>query len=144
MTGGHDGTPQALGTVITLYGAAKPPRLGDRGAVAFEFALIFPVLLLMLVGIFGVGVVTIEKMELTYVVQGAAQQAAAKPGTGVAWAQPLLPSATFFDTSTPQYAQITGQWPVSLGVLDVFPTLTLLATASWPITPAIAPPIPTP
>jgi Flp pilus assembly protein TadG len=120
--------------------AAKPVRLGDRGAVAVEFAMLFPVLLLMLVGIFGIGVVMIEDMRLTFVVQGAAQQAAAHPGTGVAWAQPLLPSATFFDTSTPQLAQISGQWPINLGVLNMFPPITLSTTASWPITPAVQAP----
>jgi hypothetical protein len=64
-------------------GAATPSRLGDHGAVAFEFALIFPVLLLMFAGIFGIGVVMIEDMQLTFVAQQAANVEAANLGTGL-------------------------------------------------------------
>jgi hypothetical protein len=96
MTGGQDRTPQAFGTATTSRGVVEPPRLGDRGAVAFEFALIFPVLILMLAGIFGLGVVMIEKMELTYVAQGAAKVEAQTPGTGVAWSSSALPSPAAF------------------------------------------------
>jgi hypothetical protein len=154
MRRGHDGMPQALGTATTSRGG-----LGDRGAVAVEFAVLFPVVLLMLVGIFDVGVARIEKMELTYVVQGAAQleaagSAAGSPGTGLAWAtSQLAPPVSFTANPSPppcppgtQSAQITGQWPVSM--VGVLPTLTLSASAQacWPITPAppTTPPIPTP
>jgi hypothetical protein len=131
MTGGNDRTPQALGAATTSRGG-----LGDRGAVAVEFALVFPVLLLMFVGVFSVGAVMIQEMQLTYVVQGAAQVGAeAKtpaPGPGVAWAHPLLPSVTFSGNLADCGVQITGQWPVSFGV---FPTLMLSQTACWPILP---------
>jgi hypothetical protein len=138
MTGGHDVTPQTLGTATTSRGG-----LGDRGAVAVEFALVLPVVLLLLVGIFDLGVAMIEKMELTYVVQGAAQMEAANANHGAPWAQSQLPSPASFAATNPaplcdpsdssvQYAQITGRWPVSL---TVFSTLTLQAQACWPITP---------
>jgi len=111
---------------------AKPrnrPGLGDRGAVAIEFALVFPVLMLMFAGVFGVGAVMIQYMQLYYVVQGAAQKEA-KTGSGAPWASSQLPSAAFVANPTaPCGAQITGHWPVSLGVL---PTLTLSAQACWP------------
>ena len=74
----------------------QPSRLGDHGAVAIEFSLIFPVMLLMFAGIFGMGVVMIEDMQLTFVVQGAAKLEAAKAGTGVPWANAQLsPPASF-------------------------------------------------
>jgi hypothetical protein len=56
MTGGHDGTPQALGAATTSRGG-----FGDRGAVAVEFAILFPVLMLLLVGFFEFGVAMTEK-----------------------------------------------------------------------------------
>jgi hypothetical protein len=86
--------------------------------------------MLMFAGIFGLGVVMIEKMELTYVVQGAAQVEAKSAGAGVAWAISQLPPPAAFVANTPACgAQITGQWPVSLGV---FPALTLSAQACSP------------
>jgi hypothetical protein len=141
MRRGHDGTLQAVGAVTTAGRG-----LGDRGAVAVEFALVFPVLLLMFVGVFSVGAVMIQEMQLTYVVQGAAQVGAeAKtpgPGPGVSWARPLLPSVTFSGNLAGCGVLITGQWPVSFGV---FPTLTLSQTACWPIPPPpTTPPTPNP
>ena len=112
-----------------LFGLAKPRRLGDRGAVAVEFALIFPVQLLMFAGIFGIGVVMIQDMQLTFVVEGPAK--AAQPpgdvGKALAWAQSQLPAATF--SATPMPPCVIGEWPISLGV---FPTLTMSASACWP------------
>jgi TadE-like protein len=119
-----------------VLGAATPSRLGDHGAVAFEFALIFPVLLLMLAGIFGIGVVMIEYMQLTFVAQQAANVEAANLGTGLGaqWATGQLgqqgASFTYVDP-TPlcpgtKGAQVTGMWPISLGI---FPSLTLQQTA---------------
>jgi hypothetical protein len=115
------------GTATSSRGAAKPVHLGDRGAVAVEFALIFPAVLLMFAGIFGIGVVMIQDMQLTFVVQGAAKAESEKSGTGAPWASSQLPEATFSATPTPPC--VTGQWPVTLGV---FPTVTLLASACWP------------
>jgi hypothetical protein len=124
-----------------VLGAATPSRLGDHGAVAFEFALIFPVLLLMFAGIFGIGVVMIEDMQLTFVAQQAANVEAANLSTGLAglgaqWATGQLgqqgASFTYVDL-TPSCpaptkgAQVTGMWPISLGI---FPSLTLQQTAT--------------
>jgi Flp pilus assembly protein TadG len=113
-----------------------PSRLEDRGAVAVEFAVIFPVLLLMLAGIFGLGVVMIQDLQLTFVVQGAAKVEAAQANTGVAWAHSQLDAPASFKAANPTPcgavpgAQITGTWPISLGI---FPSLTLSAQYCWPL-----------
>ncbi|HKM73959.1 MAG TPA: TadE family protein [Stellaceae bacterium] len=129
-----------------------PSRLEERGAVAVEFALLFPVQLLMLAGIFGIGVAMVEDMQLNFVVQGAAQIEAGwtsvPSSTGVIWASAQLPSATFSPNScvfagTPG-AQIIGQWPINLlGLLPGIPTLTLSAQACSPIKPPTQPAPPT-
>jgi hypothetical protein len=121
------------GTATTLRGAIRRFRLTDRASIAVEFALLFPVQLFMFAGTFGVGAVMIESAQLNYVVQGAARVEAANPGTGVAWASTQLapPAAFVANPTAPCGAQITGQWPVSLGV---FPMLTLSAQACWPKT----------
>ena len=143
MTGGHDGRPQALGAATTSRGV-----LGDRGAVAVEFALLFPALLLLVVGFFEFGVAMTEKMQLVHVVQVAAElEAAGSPGTGLAWARSQLPSpASFAANPAPppcppgtQGAQITGQWPVSLIAFSTL-TLSTYANACWPIPPTPTPP----
>jgi Flp pilus assembly protein TadG len=99
-----------------------------HGAVAVEFAIIFPVLMLMLTGIFGLGVVMIEDMQLAFVVERAAT--AATPAAGVAWATTQLgPPASFTGANATCGKLITGQWPISLGI---FPSLTLSQTACSP------------
>jgi Flp pilus assembly protein TadG len=117
-----------------VFGAATPSRLGDRGAVAFEFALIFPVLLLMFAGIFGIGVVMVEDMQLAFVAQQAANiEAHLGTGLGAQWATGQLgqqgASFTWFDQAScpapTKGAQVTGTWPISLGI---FPSLTLQQT----------------
>jgi hypothetical protein len=117
-------------------GRVRSFRFGDRGAVGVEFALVFPWLLLMIWGIFEVGELILQEMQITYVVQGAAKVAAdAKtPDPGVAWARPLLPGVTFFGNLDPTCGvRITGQLPVTFGVLG---QLTLSQTACWPISPS--------
>jgi len=90
-----------------------PARLEDRGAVAAEFALLLPVQLLIIAGMFGMGALMLLKTELTYVVEGAAKvEARARVGD-----------------ECPLGAQISGQWPVTLGIP---PMLTLQAQACWP------------
>jgi hypothetical protein len=146
MTGGHDVTPKALGAATTSRGG-----LGDRGAVAVEFAVIFPVVMLLLVGFFEFGVAMTEKMQLVHVVQVAAELEAAgdatgSPGTGLAWARSQLPPPTSFiaNPAPPcpqgtQGAQIAGQWPVSLIAFSSL-TLSTYANACWPIPPTPPPP----
>jgi Flp pilus assembly protein TadG len=137
MARGHRGTGNTLRLFgrLRAFGAETPSVLGDRGAVAVEFAVVFPVLLLMLVGIFGVGVVMIQDMELNFVVENAAMlQAAGGNGMAYATAQLAPPVSFTFSQSAScgvgvSAAQVTGTWPVSLGVLDTVP-LTLSATAT--------------
>jgi hypothetical protein len=121
------------GTETTLRGADRLFRLADRAAVAVEFALLFPVQLMMFVGTFGIGAVMIESAQLNFVAQGAAKIEAANSGSGVSWAIGQLPQAQFAAvpcSGGPNGgAQIVGQWPITLGV---FPTLTLSAQACWP------------
>ena len=119
-----------------VFGAATPSRLGDHGAVAFEFALIFPVLLLMFTGIFGIGVVMIEDMQLAWVAQQAANvEANLGAGLGAQWATDQLgqqgASFKYVDQAScppgTKGALVTGMWPISLGI---FPSLTLQQTAT--------------
>jgi hypothetical protein len=110
--------------------------LGDRGAVAVEFAILFPVLLMMFWGVFEAGMLMTDYMRLTYVVQGAAQVGAAaqpipNPAQGVAWARPLLQDVAFSGSlDLTCGVRITGQTSVNFGVLG---TLPLSQTACWPI-----------
>jgi Flp pilus assembly protein TadG len=64
-------------------------RFGDRGAVAVEFALIAPVMLLLCTGIFGVGYVMIQDLQLNFVVEYAAKyEAAGNDAAAKAYASP--------------------------------------------------------
>ena len=92
MARGHGGT----GNRVHLFRRLRAFGLGDRGAVAVEFALIIFPMLLLLSGIFGVGVVMIQYMELNFVVENAAKKEVANPGQGASWAQGQLgPPASF-------------------------------------------------
>jgi Flp pilus assembly protein TadG len=135
MARGHRGTNtlRLLGR-LRAFGAGTPSMLGDRGAIAIEFALIAPALLLLCAGIFGVGVVMIQYMQLHFVVENAAKVEVAGQD-GAAWAKAQLGSQASF-TANPsscggpgvQAAQATGTWPVSLGVFQAM-SLTLSAQA---------------
>jgi Flp pilus assembly protein TadG len=110
--------------------------LADRGAIAVEFAWIFPVLMLIIFGIFEMGELILDQMQISYVAQGAAQLGAlstpAGPDRGLAWARPLLPSVTFSGSTAACGVVITGQLPVDFGILGV---LSLSQSACWPIPP---------
>jgi hypothetical protein len=91
-------------------------------------------MLLLCAGIFGVGVVMIQDMELNFVVENAAK-VEVTGGDGVGWATAqLAPPAAFTANASScggpgvQAAQATGTWPVSLGVLNAV-TVTLSAQA---------------
>jgi hypothetical protein len=107
----------------------------DRGAVAVEFAVVFPIQLLLIVGTFAVAVIMIQYQQLNFVVQGAAQAEAQAPGNGVAFASSQIPAAQFTPTlvppkpPVPSIACITGQWPVDT---ILWQTLTLSARACSP------------
>lgn len=139
---------QGIGNTAHLFGRLRTlcsrntPKLGDRGAVAVEFALIAPVMLLLCLGIFGVGVVMVQQMQLYFAVENAAWVEAANPGQGLAKAfianqlgssvsVNANPSASCGVGFSGQ--QVTGLWPVTMGILDAV-TLTLSATATgcWP------------
>jgi Flp pilus assembly protein TadG len=136
MTGATTKRHKLFGLATTSRRTANPVRLGDHGAVAVEFALIFPAVMLLIGGIFGLGVVMIEDLQLTFVVQGAAKVEAAQAKTGVAWAYSQLGPPASFTAANPTPcgtvpgAQITGTWPISLGI---FPSLTLSAQYCWPL-----------
>jgi TadE-like protein len=74
-------------------------KLGDRGAVLVEFAIILPVMMLLTLGMFDVGIMLLQSMQLNFVTQGAAfAEANAKipgsgfsPGSGITWATAQLP-----------------------------------------------------
>jgi hypothetical protein len=105
----------------------------DRGAVAFEFALICFPMLLLASGIFGVGVVMVEYMQLHFTVENAANVGLGD-GDAAGWAQTQLPQATFIAQSVLCSGPVTGKqvqgtWPTTLGVLDAV-TLTLSASAT--------------
>jgi Flp pilus assembly protein TadG len=137
MARGHRGTGNTLRLFgrLRAFGAETLSMVGDhRGAVAFEFALISLPMLLLCAGIFGVGVVMIQDMELNFVVENAAKVEVAGQD-GAAWAKAQLGSPVSV-TANPsscggpgvQAAQATGTWPVSLGVFQAM-SLTLSAQA---------------
>ena len=128
-------TPRLFGR-LRAFVAETPSRLGDRGAVAVEFALITFPMLLLLGGIFGVGLVMTQYMQLNFIVENAAKVEVNTPGTGVAWATTQLASPPVSFTANAsscggtgvQAAQATGRWPVSMGIFDAV-TVTLSAQA---------------
>jgi hypothetical protein len=107
-------------------------KLGDSGAVLVEFAVILPVLMLLTFGMFEVGYAMVLALQLTYATEGAARAEAATPGSGVAWGQSQLPSATFSAASAACGAQVTASMPLSTVILQL-PSLS--AQACWPTTP---------
>jgi hypothetical protein len=134
MARGHPGTNTLglFGRRLRAFGAETLSMLGDRGAVAVEFAIIAPVMLLMILGLFGVGVVMIEYMELHFVVQNAAY-AQVTSGNGMDYATGQLPSPPVLFTVNPVSSctggqQVNGTWPVSFGIFDAV-TWTLSASA---------------
>jgi len=121
------------GNTLRLLRKLRALALEDRGTVAFEFALICFPMLLLASGIFGVGVVMVEYMELNFTVENAANVAVAG-GDGPGWAKTQLPQASFIGQPIPCSGVVTGEqvqgtWPTTLGVLDAF-TLTLSASAT--------------
>jgi hypothetical protein len=73
-------------------------------------------MLLLLGGIFGVGFVMTQYMQLNFIVENAAKVEVNTPGTGVAWARTQLASPSFTAASSScggpgvQAAQATGTW----------------------------------
>jgi Flp pilus assembly protein TadG len=110
-------------------------KLGDSGAVLVEFAIILPVLLLLTIGMFEVGYAMVQSLQLTYATEGAAFAEATTPGSGVAWGQSQLPSASF---SVAGAGCIAANIPISTVVL---PLPSLSAQACWPLPPP-SPPCP--
>jgi Flp pilus assembly protein TadG len=115
--------------------------LGDRGAVAVEFALITFPMLLLLGGLFGVGFVMVQYMQLNFIVENAAKVQLASAMDGATWARaqlnPAVSSQATFTVTSPslcggpppaQAALVTGTWPVSMGIFDAL-TVTLSAQA---------------
>jgi Flp pilus assembly protein TadG len=54
-------------------------RREEHGAVAVEFAILMPFMLLIIVGFFGVGVLLIQYQQLNFAGQGAAFAEASQP-----------------------------------------------------------------
>jgi hypothetical protein len=94
-----------------------PVRLDDRGAIAVEFAILFPIVLLMIVGVFETGVLMAQYLQLQFTTESEAKVEAKAPGTGVGWASLQLPSPVTFVASAPTptcAGLVTGTWQVSL------------------------------
>jgi Flp pilus assembly protein TadG len=112
MARGHRGTGNTLRLFgrLRAFGAETLSMVGDhRGAVAFEFALISLPMLLLCAGIFGVGVVMIQDMELNFVVENAAKVEVAGQD-GAAWAKAQLGSPVSV-TATPSMRRPPGCRP---------------------------------
>jgi len=111
-------------------------KLGDSGAILVEFAIILPVLLLLTLGMFEVGLVMVQSLQLNFVTQGAAfAEATAKtpnpgfsPGSGISWATSQLPSASFFPGSGA--GCVASNMPVKTMIL---PLPQLSTQACWPV-----------
>jgi Flp pilus assembly protein TadG len=111
----------------------------EHGAVAVEFAILTPFLLLIIVGFFSVGVLLIQYQQLNFAVEGGAVAEAKLAGSGVAFASSQISGAQFTATlvpptpQMPSYACISGQLPVTP---VLWQTLTLSAQACSPVPPA--------
>jgi Flp pilus assembly protein TadG len=127
MVRGHRGTGNTLRLFgrLRAFGAEISSVLGDRGAVAVEFAFLFFPLMLMFWGIFGVGYVMIQDLQLNFIVEQAAKLEV-EGGDAKTYATAQIPWASFtYNNPSPcggpppaQAAQVIGTWPVSLGVAD--------------------------
>jgi hypothetical protein len=107
-------------------------KLGDSGAILVEFAVILPVLLLLTLGMFEVGVTMVQSLQLTYTTQAAFGEVNQGPGSGISWATLQLPSATFGPFSPPPAPNevcVTASMPVKTMIL---PLPSLSALACWP------------
>jgi hypothetical protein len=108
----------------------------EGGAVLVEFAVLLPVLLIVAMGIFDVGVAMLNAMRLTFTTQAVAVAEVNNPGSGQAWGAKQLPDASFniyaadcggsngieVDSMMPNYAMM-------------IPLPSLSAQACWPQPP---------
>jgi hypothetical protein len=85
----------------------------------------------MFVGLFSIGVVMIEDMQLNFVVENAAKyEAAGNDAAARTYATgQLAPPVSFTAASATCGSQVIGYWPITLGI---FPSVTLSASACSP------------
>ena len=118
-------------------------KLGDSGAVLVEFAIILPVMLLLTLGMFDIGIMLLQSLQLNFVTQGAAfaeanaiAEAAEKtpnpgfsPGSGISWATSQLPPPTAFFPGSGAGC-VGSTMPVKAIILPLPP---LSTQACWPV-----------
>lgn len=121
-------------------------RIADRGTSAIEAALVFPVFILMLLGIFEFGRALWAQSALQYAVQLAARCGAvdvttcSTPGDVISYAvaesQPLTVPDGDFNASTQSCgSSVSVSYPFSFVVPNLFPySITLFAQACYPTT----------
>src|SRR6185437_3378140 len=122
---------------------ARPARAtgDDAGSSAVEFALVFPVFILMVIGIFETGRALWTQSLLNYAVQTAARCGAIDTTTcasntatvtyAVQSSAPLtIPSGDFTASTQTCGSQVTGSYPFTFVVPQLFPfNVTLSAQA---------------
>ena len=128
---------------MTLFRIAGAMR-EDRGASAVEFALVFPVFILMVLGIFEFSRALWTSSLLNYAVQAAARCGAVDTATcgsstdtvtyAVQNSSPLsIPSSDFAATTQNCGSQVTVAFPFTFIVPQMFPfNITLSAQACYP------------
>lgn len=119
-------------------------RASDRGTTAIEVALVFPVFLLMLLGVFEFGRAMWTQSALQYAVQVAARCGAvdittcASPSEVIAFAvaqtQPLtVPSSAFTATTLACGSSVAVTYPFTFVVPQLLPfNITISAQACYP------------
>jgi len=73
----------------------------DAGSVLIEFALVLPVLLVLLIGSFDLALVWIKTMQLVFVTQEASRAEAQTVGSGAGWGNQQFPEANFVVSGGP-------------------------------------------
>lgn len=121
-------------------------RASDRGTSAIETAIVFPVFLALLLGVFEFGRALWTQSALQYAVQVAARCGAvdittcATPGDVISYAvaesQPLsVPSGDFSASTLTCGSSVSVTYPFSFVVPNLFPfSITLLEQACYPTT----------
>ena len=122
-----------------------------RGNFSIEFAILFPLFLLLAIGIFDIGMVVIEKMKLEFATEAAAKLfvtpdkgVCRTPAAAADYAAGLLGiSPSNFSVATPCGGQPGGSVTATYTYMPIIlpSTIDLVASACYPTT-ATTPPCP--
>ncbi|HEX3411269.1 MAG TPA: TadE/TadG family type IV pilus assembly protein [Stellaceae bacterium] len=112
-------------------------RRSERGAILVEFAILFPVMILLIIGGIDIGLAMVEANRLNFAVEAGARCQAIKaspcptPDATVTYASSAagLPGAAFAVSAAPCGVQVDGSYTYASFIL---PNIPLNATACYP------------